>query len=220
MAFGVTGAVLVLVASASAPSDLWTNPERSTSDVSRGDGGGGGPSARSGGGGWEWPGWLATVLDVVTTVVFVAIAGAALAAALGLVRDRSLSLFGRRFSLPGRSGIGDRLPSSTVTIDAASARAALLEGRPRNAIVACWVELERDAAAAGVPRLEAETSAEYAARVVRHAIGDPGPIDALAALYREARFSQHELTDAHRAQAMQALEAVLAALAEPARVPA
>ena len=213
-AIAIVGGALVLFAAVSAPSDLWTNPERSTPVVDRRGSGGAGSPARTAGETWEWPGWVGVVLDVVATVVFVGVAAVALAAAFGLARGRSLSLFGRRFTLPDLTGGGRRLPSSRVTIDAASARAALAEGRPRNAIVACWVQLERDAAAAGVPRFEAETSAEYAARVVREAIGDAGPIDELAALYREARFSRHELTDAHRSDALRSLESVLAALDE------
>ena len=37
-------------------------------------------------------------------------------------------------------------------------------------------------------------------------------------LYREARFSRHELTDSHRAHAMRSLDAVLAALDAPGQV--
>ncbi len=99
-----------------------------------------------------------------------------------------------------------------LTVDIAAARAALAEGSPRNAIVACWMQLERDAAAAGLPRGRAETSMEYAARVVAESSVDPAPIGELAALYREARFSHHELDDRHRRQALTALDRVAVAL--------
>ena len=107
-----------------------------------------------------------------------------------------------------------------VAVDLAAARAALAEGPPRNAIVACWMQLERDAAAAGLSRIASETSAEYAARVVAKASVDPAPIAELAALYREARFSRHELGDEHRARALASLDRVAAALRAAVRVPA
>jgi hypothetical protein len=105
------------------------------------------------------------------------------------------------------------LPDVVVDLDVGAARRALTEGPPRNAIVACWMQLERDAADAGLARRPAETSAEYAQRVVALGSVDPAPIGALASLYREARFSGHELTDAHRARALDALDRVAAALA-------
>jgi len=96
-----------------------------------------------------------------------------------------------------------------LTIDVEAARAALVTGTPRNAIVACWVQLERDADAAGLPRADAETAAEYVERLVAAASVDPAPIGQLATLYREARFSGHELNDDHRARAIVALDRVV-----------
>ena len=99
-----------------------------------------------------------------------------------------------------------------LEVDVDAARIALAEGSPRNAIVACWMQLERDAAAAGLPRAAAETSAEYVERVVAASSVDPAPIRELAALYREARFSRHELLDDHRSRALAALNRVETAL--------
>ncbi|MGZ4680082.1 MAG: DUF4129 domain-containing protein [Ilumatobacteraceae bacterium] len=99
-----------------------------------------------------------------------------------------------------------------LEVDVDAARIALAGGSPRNAIVACWMQLERDAAAAGLPRAAAETSAEYVGRVVAASSVDPAPIRELAALYREARFSRHELLDDHRTRALAAMNRVEAAL--------
>jgi hypothetical protein len=74
------------------------------------------------------------------------------------------------------------------------------------------MQLEHDAAAAGLPRDAAETSAEYVERVVAASSVDPAPIRELAALYREARFSRHELSDDHRTRALAALNRVEAVL--------
>lgn len=97
-------------------------------------------------------------------------------------------------------------------IDDGVARRALSGGTPRNAIVACWQHLESAAEARGLPRRPAETSAEYVARVIATTASDTGPIEDLAALYREARFSEHELGEDHRARAADALDRVVASL--------
>ena len=102
-----------------------------------------------------------------------------------------------------------------VDLDVVAARAALAEGPPRNAIVACWSQLERDAAAAGLARHPAETSVEYTGRVIGASSAERAPIEELGALYREARFSRHQLDDTHRRRAVVALERVAAALHGP-----
>jgi hypothetical protein len=89
---------------------------------------------------------------------------------------------------------------------------ALREGSPRNAIVACWLELDRACREGGLPRGRAETSTEFTARVLsRYTVGAQ-TVTTLAGLYREARFSEHHLTEADRDQARSALEEILASL--------
>ena len=106
------------------------------------------------------------------------------------------------------------VPAATggLDVDLEAARTVLAQGTPRNAIVACWMRLERDAGAAGLVRATAETSAEFVERVVATASVDPVPIGELAALYREARFSRHDLDDDHRVRALAALDRVALAL--------
>ena len=88
-------------------------------------------------------------------------------------------------------------------LEAARDRLRDLEtGEPRNAIVAAWLGLETSAAATGLPRLPAETSTEYTARVIGVWHVDPERLADLAALYREARFSVHELGEDHRQRAI------------------
>ena len=85
----------------------------------------------------------------------------------------------------------------------ADARMALLgQGSPRNAIVACWLDLEEAAAKVGLPRARAETSAEYTTRVLATWDIAPDALSALAELYREARFSRHDLTEERRSSAI------------------
>lgn len=99
-----------------------------------------------------------------------------------------------------------------VVIDADAAFDLLRSGRARNAIVACWMQLEFDAAHAGVPRRAAETTAEYVERVVASSSIDRRPIAALSELYREARFSTRSITDEHRSNAVDLLRQVLESL--------
>jgi hypothetical protein len=155
------------------------------------------------------PPWVSTLLQLVG-VLLIVLAVTVVVGSVGTL------------ARPGRRGLrarGDRqitpLPEVSerdLTVDVDAARAALASGSPRNAIVACWMQLERDAAAAGLSRSAAETSVEYIERVVAGSSVDPAPIGELAALYREARFSRHELRDDHRTRAITALSRVAAAL--------
>ena len=92
-----------------------------------------------------------------------------------------------------------------VELDVEAQLAALAHGSPRNAIVACWLRLEDDVAAAGLPRHVAETSAEFTTRVLASYSLDPSAVIELAALYREARFSLHTMEQADRDRALVAL---------------
>jgi hypothetical protein len=100
--------------------------------------------------------------------------------------------------LPDR--VGDALRD-----DAPTQLAAVAEGDPRNGIVACWLRLEEVVAAAGHPRRRSETSSELVVRVLHSLDLDPRAIGTLAALYREARFSEHHLGEDARTTAESAL---------------
>jgi hypothetical protein len=98
-------------------------------------------------------------------------------------------------------------PLPDELVESAERRAALLrEGSPRNAFVACWIDLEDSATAAGLPREPYETSAEYTVRVLHTWDIAPDALGGLAELYREARYSRHPLTEQHRAQAIARLQ--------------
>ena len=98
--------------------------------------------------------------------------------------------------------------AAVITADAAAQRSALQRGTPRNAIVECWLRFESAVADAGIPRDPSDTSAEFTQRVVAAVSVDHGAISDLAALYREARFSNHEMNEASRRRAAEALDAV------------
>jgi hypothetical protein len=96
----------------------------------------------------------------------------------------------------------------TMVARAPEQRAALAEGSPRNAIVACWHQFEEQAAAAGVRRQTWETSSEFTLRVLDRLAADSAAVTNLAELYRAARHSTHEITEADRAEAQVALDLV------------
>jgi len=71
----------------------------------------------------------------------------------------------------------------------------------REAVVRCWLLLGTAASAGGLPARPSETAAEYAARI-RVELGLPAAeLDRLADLYREARFSSHDVGEPQRAEA-------------------
>ena len=92
-----------------------------------------------------------------------------------------------------------------VTADADDQEALLREGDPRNAIVAAWHRFEVQGERAGVARRASETSSEYGLRILDLAEADNGSVNRLAELYREARFSDHPVTEEHRERALAAL---------------
>lgn len=157
------------------------------------------------------------ILAVVVFAALIYLAVVVLHFWISLLRRRT---WGRR----GDEQTFDVLPvvaEPTVVLDIDEHRRLLLDGPARNAIVACWMQLEADAARAGLPREPAETSAEYTTRVVAAASIDRAPISDLAALYREARFSAHPMGGRERDRAADALERVHAALVRSGdRVPA
>ncbi len=84
----------------------------------------------------------------------------------------------------------------------------LREGSPRNGIVACWHRFEVQVEAVGIGREPWETSAEFTLRVLDLVSADEHAVAELSVLYREARFSDHDLSEAARTSAVDALERI------------
>jgi hypothetical protein len=82
---------------------------------------------------------------------------------------------------------------------------AVERGTPTDAVIACWVGLEDAAEAAGVPRNEAETAAEFTVRVLAVDGVSAPDLATLAELYREARYSSHDSSENARTEARAAL---------------
>ncbi len=124
------------------------------------------------------------------------------------------------FPLGGELGeLGEPLRADDVVeeivADAAEQMALLESGAPRNGIVACWHRFEVHAARAGVPREEWETSTEFTTRLLGLVEADVDGVSTLAALYKEARFSDHEVGEDERSAALTALERIHTRLVRP-----
>jgi hypothetical protein len=116
-------------------------------------------------------------------------------------------VIGRR-SRPRRQGLGDRLEAALAQ------PLADLRDEPdvRRAIVAAFARLELALEAAGAPRRPGEAPLEYVGRVLGELDVPPEPLDELASLFEQAKFSLHALDEGDREAAIDALEVVREAL--------
>ncbi len=109
--------------------------------------------------------------------------------------------------------------TEVMSEDAEEQRTLLaIGGEPRNAIVACWHGFEEQAVRAGVARRPWQTTAEFVLGALDLVGADRGAVGRLAELYREARFSDHPMTDEHRSKALDALDVIHASLRQKAGV--
>ena len=87
---------------------------------------------------------------------------------------------------------------------------------PREAVIACYLRMERALAEAGSPRHPAESPLELLARVLGEQDVPEPDVRRLTELFSEARFSDHPVTDDMRAAARRSLAGIADALAVPA----
>lgn len=77
---------------------------------------------------------------------------------------------------------------------------------PRRAVIACWVRLERLAAAAGARRAASDTPTELIGRLLAEHDVSEAVLHQLASLYRRARYAPAEVDEAMRTEARATLE--------------
>lgn len=102
--------------------------------------------------------------------------------------------------------------AASVIADAEAQRAVLQHGEARNAIVGCWLRLESAVSDSGFEQDPADTTAEFTEKVLTGFDVDRTALEQLSSLYREARFSTHQMDETRRADAITALDAVHASL--------
>lgn len=149
-------------------------------------------------------------------LAFTALALLALTAAAGAV------VAGRRGPAAGRPAAADDTEPRAAPDLARAAELGLAEidraGRdPRRAIIACYAVMERHLGQIpGAQPQACDTPTEVLARAVSHHALASGNAAALVALFAEARFSGHPMTERDRVQAVAILSRVLDELREPA----
>lgn len=97
-------------------------------------------------------------------------------------------------------------PSDELVEEVSRVVSSAADGSPRNAIVATWIRLHEALVAAGFEPRDAETPTEFVQRTLSTFPVDEQAISRLADLYREARFSAHDLTEEHRREAVDCLQ--------------
>ena len=159
-----------------------------------------------------WLPWLPP-LDLLLLVPTALVFGVALlvVARLRLVRRRrQLSRrIGPRVSAAGgdEPAYDEAEPDLSEALDEGTR--TIGEGSPRNAIVATWVHLEQAVEGERFPHRPEETPSELVERALSSYDLDGEAIRRLAALYREARFSTHPVTERHRREAADCLQRLL-----------
>jgi hypothetical protein len=150
--------------------------------------------------GFQLPGWLA--------VVAAGLCLAAVAFAVGFlvwiflkdrirVRSKPLTAVDQPSAL--------RTEEVVAAVDAGLSGLSDSDADPRRAVIACWVRLEEAAATAGTPRHPGDTPTDLVARLLAaHRVSQP-VLDALAAVYREARYATHPVDESMRAAAIRSL---------------
>lgn len=88
---------------------------------------------------------------------------------------------------------------------------------PRKAVIGCWVRLEQAAAAVGAPRQVGDSPADLVLRLLSSHSVSPQALDALADVYREARYATSAIDERMRSAAVAALRQVRAELAAQVR---
>jgi hypothetical protein len=151
--------------------------------------------------------WLVTLVGIALKVVLVAVVAIVLVAIGRALRDRWLA----REQDTQDQITADPVPEALLE-GAREGEEMLARGTPGNAVIAAWVALEDAARGAGVRDDGSRTAAELVTTVLRSYRVDRAPLDTLAALYREARFSRHPMGEDQRVSARDALVQVQADL--------
>jgi hypothetical protein len=100
----------------------------------------------------------------------------------------------------------DRAAPSVVAAAVRAAEAALDSiADPRAAVIAAYGAMERTFAQRGVPRPAAEAPREYLRRLLRRSAATESTASTLTALFEEARFSDHPVSERERERALRAL---------------
>jgi hypothetical protein len=163
----------------------------------------------------RWLGAIAFALEILTLVAVLFLVGRL----LRRLRQAWLARTRRRWRRARPEEVDFEVLGSAAQVtevmseDAEEQRSLLaIGGEPRNAIVECWNRFEQQAVRAGVDPRPWQTTAEFVLAMLDLVGADRGAVARLADLYREARFSDHPMTDVHRREALDALDVIHSSL--------
>jgi hypothetical protein len=104
--------------------------------------------------------------------------------------------------------LAEQFPPREIADAVDEGLATIERGPVSEAIIACWVRVEDAAETAGIPLRASETSTEFADRVLAsYGVQEP-TLRRMSALYREARFSGHTMTEHSRNDARECLREI------------
>lgn len=143
-----------------------------------------------------------TLGSSLSTVILILLAAAVIAAiVIGIAR--------RKPKPPAPTATSDAADPALVAVATSVARssdALTMDGDPRRAILAAYGQLLDGLTAAGMPRRPEEAPEEYLRRCLADVSADRAPFEELTSLFTLARFSRHDITEAHRRAAAAALQ--------------
>jgi hypothetical protein len=118
---------------------------------------------------------------------------------------------------PASSTVAHRPPADQlVELLDASTGEVLAATTPRQAILAAYARMEHALSPRGVGRQRHETALEYLDRLLACQELEPAPLQCLTDLFELAKFSNHQVTETMRDDAVAALNMISAALRSPA----
>jgi hypothetical protein len=170
-----------------------------------------------GGGGGGLPDWLLYTAGGLALAVIAVVLGWLLYRMLKALRPpKNARPLVRR--APAGAAAQPRADDEEVlaAVDAGLVELSADDTDPRKAVIACWVRLERAAAAAGTPRQPGDSPTELVLRLLSAHQVSRGALQDLAAVYLEARYATHPIGERDRGNAIRALEHLRAELT-PAR---
>lgn len=166
----------------------------------------------------EVPGWLGTTLAVLGGALLLLFLVLLVRRLLPLVRALLARVHRRLAGGPRQPGTRLDAPDDGVgtelrdRVTAAADALAESTGPPRDAVVACWLDLESAAAATGSPRTAAQTPTEFTVGLLARYAAPGRDLSTLLRLYQRARFSDRPVTPQDVEVARRCLRRVAAAV--------
>jgi len=153
------------------------------------------------------PAWVFYLMVAAVGLVVLFILGIVVLLLWSLIRSSALSNKPRLLVEKSDRQLNPRGDEAEVlaAVDAGLAELSDADTDPRRAVIACWVRLERAAAAAGTPRQIGDSPTDLVTRLLSAHRVSRAVLDGFAAVYREARYATRAIGEHDRQTAITAL---------------